>query len=110
MIVALYIFLALVVVGTLLYLLHRRDLRLHGPEESDSAPQPQPEEEECCGMHITCEKDSLLAGVSADIVYYDDEELDFAMCSSLFFPTTLQDGRAAFSFAVSGSPTKFVRN
>ena len=27
-------------------------------------------------MHITCEKDSLLAGVSADIVYYDDEELD----------------------------------
>lgn len=76
MIVALYIFLALVIVGALLYLLHRRDLRLHGTEESDSAPQPQPEEEECCGMHITCEKDSLLAGVSADIVYYDDEELD----------------------------------
>ena len=27
-------------------------------------------------MHITCEKDSLLAYVSPDIVYYDDEELD----------------------------------
>ncbi|MDE7376993.1 MAG: hypothetical protein K2N16_09090 [Muribaculaceae bacterium] len=27
-------------------------------------------------MHITCEKDSLLASVSKEIVYYDDEELD----------------------------------
>lgn len=76
MIVALYILLALVVVGTLLYLLHRRDLERHGSAEPDPAPQAQPEQEECCGMHITCEKDSLLAAVSADIVYYDDEELD----------------------------------
>lgn len=27
-------------------------------------------------MHITCEKDSLLAAVSEKIDYYDDEELD----------------------------------
>ena len=27
-------------------------------------------------MHETCEKDSLLAAVSKDIEYYDDEELD----------------------------------
>lgn len=27
-------------------------------------------------MHITCEKDSLLAGVSETIDYFDDEELD----------------------------------
>lgn len=27
-------------------------------------------------MHITCEKDSLLASVSPTIEYYDDEELD----------------------------------
>ncbi len=27
-------------------------------------------------MHITCEKDSLLASVSTEIEYYDDEELD----------------------------------
>lgn len=27
-------------------------------------------------MHITCEKDSLLASVSKEIEYYDDEELD----------------------------------
>lgn len=30
----------------------------------------------CCGMHATCEKDSLLSGVSSKPVYYDDEELD----------------------------------
>ncbi len=30
----------------------------------------------CCGMHNTCERDSLLAAVSSHIVYYDDEELD----------------------------------
>lgn len=30
----------------------------------------------CCGMHMTCERDSLLSAVSPSIVYYDDEELD----------------------------------
>ena len=30
----------------------------------------------CCGQHATCEKDSLLAAVSHDIEYYEDEELD----------------------------------
>lgn len=30
----------------------------------------------CCGMHMTCERDSLLAAVSTKITYYDDEELD----------------------------------
>ena len=29
-----------------------------------------------CGLHETCEKDSLLAAVSRDIEYYEDEELD----------------------------------
>lgn len=30
----------------------------------------------CCGNHLTCEKDSLLAAVSREIEYFDDEELD----------------------------------
>jgi hypothetical protein len=34
------------------------------------------EDMECCGQHETCEKDSLLAAVSKDIEYYNDEELD----------------------------------
>ena len=30
----------------------------------------------CCGLHETCESESLLAGVSKGIEYYEDEELD----------------------------------
>lgn len=79
MIVALYILLALVAVGALLYILHRRDTA-RSQAADDAQPQPQEPaqepQEECCGMHITCERDSLLASVSPEIVYYDDEELD----------------------------------
>ncbi len=32
--------------------------------------------QECCGQHEVCEKESLLAAVSKDIEYYNDEELD----------------------------------
>lgn len=78
MIVALYILAALVAVGALLYLLHRRDLARHPGESADTpaADTSAEGEEVCCGMHITCEKDSLLASVSPEIEYYDDEELD----------------------------------
>lgn len=41
-------------------------------DESDASGQ---ESSECCGLHLVCEKDSL-SPMSADIVYYDDEELD----------------------------------
>lgn len=76
MIVALIILAALVAVGLPLYLSHRRyQARL---EAGQATPEPVAEEagEDCCGMHITCEKDSLLASVSSKIEYYDDEELD----------------------------------
>ncbi len=33
-------------------------------------------DQECCGQHEICEKDSLLAAVSRNIEYYEDEELD----------------------------------
>lgn len=33
-------------------------------------------DQECCGQHEVCEKDSLLAAVSKQIEYYNDEELD----------------------------------
>ena len=31
---------------------------------------------ECCGQHEVCERDSLLAALSKEIEYFDDEELD----------------------------------
>ncbi len=70
--VSLIIIGALAVTGLLLYILDRRH-RVNAPEEEPAYNEP---EDACCGMHITCEKDSLLASVSSEIVYYDDEELD----------------------------------
>ena len=69
MIIALYIALAIVGVGAVLWALDRR-------HRSDVEPEPATEPEQCCGMHITCERDSLLANVSDSIDYFDDEELD----------------------------------
>ena len=44
--------------------------------ELEKAPELVEVDSECCGQHEVCEKDSLLAGLSTDIEYYDDEELD----------------------------------
>ena len=40
------------------------------------APEVRTVDGECCGQHAACEKESLLAAVSRQIEYYDDEELD----------------------------------
>lgn len=44
--------------------------------ELDAMPEVQEVDSECCGQHEICERDSLLAAVSKQIEYYDDEELD----------------------------------
>lgn len=64
---------ALIAVGGTLYLFHRRDA---GRGDADSPQETEEAAEECCGMHITCERDSLLSSLSERIEYYDDEELD----------------------------------
>lgn len=46
------------------------------PDETSPFEVTQEVPEECCGQHATCERDSLLAAVSKEIIYYDDEELD----------------------------------
>lgn len=65
-----FILLTCLLVAALLLWSHDRLTR------KDSEPEVVEPKEECCGMHITCERDSLLASVSAQIEYYDDEELD----------------------------------
>ncbi len=75
MIPSLILLAILVVFGAILYLHYK----LTGGDKTDenTTTETQPDDsEECCGMHVTCERDSLLASVSNDIVYYDDEELD----------------------------------
>lgn len=44
--------------------------------ELEAMPEVNPVDMECCGQHEVCERDSLLAAVSKQIEYYDDEELD----------------------------------
>lgn len=44
--------------------------------ELKEAPPVITVDSECCGQHQICEKESLLAAVSKQIEYYDDEELD----------------------------------
>lgn len=51
---------------------------LYRQHQRGGAPEPIREARPagCCGQHEVCEKESLLAAVSRDIVYYDDEALD----------------------------------
>lgn len=81
--VILIISLILLIAGDVLWI-HDRITRRHNggsvtSEEVQSAATAQEDEadsEDCCGMHMTCERDSLLTAVSPEVVYYDDEELD----------------------------------
>ncbi len=79
MIPALIILGVLVAVGLVLWLFHRReedDGTINAPKVTDPPAGNNLEEGACCGMHVTCERDSLLASVSTEIEYFDDEELD----------------------------------
>lgn len=56
-----------------------RNRRLQKKVESgelEAMPEVKTVDQECCGQHEVCEKESLLAAVSKKIEYYDDEELD----------------------------------
>lgn len=58
---------------------HIRNLRIRKKIEKgelESFPEVKEVDAECCGQHEVCERDSLLAAVSKQIEYYDDEELD----------------------------------
>lgn len=77
MIGALWILLATIAFGTILYIAHRYTAQ---PERDSSHPEASNVQDErpegCCGQHSVCEKESLLAGISNQIEYYEDEELD----------------------------------
>ena len=42
----------------------------------EDEPVLNPVDMECCGQHEVCEKERLLAALSKQIEYYNDEELD----------------------------------
>lgn len=75
MIVSLIILASLFGVAVPLYVWHKWENR-RKIKRGETPVDVQEPVQECCGMHATCEKDSLLAAVSPEIIYYDDEELD----------------------------------
>lgn len=59
------------------YLCERqRKKRLAQGKQVEEPTLQQVQNMECCGQHEVCEKDSLLAAVSKQAEYYNDEELD----------------------------------
>lgn len=70
--------LILAVIALMLGALRNRSIRkkIERGELEEYPDIKQIEDMECCGQHQTCEKESLLAAVSKQIEYYDDEELD----------------------------------
>ena len=59
------------------YIRNRRLQRMLERREITEIPEAKEiDDSECCGQHEICEKESLLAAVSKQIEYYDDEELD----------------------------------
>ena len=75
-----YFILSLVALGVVAailgYFRNRKLQRMLERGEISEIPEPREILEECCGQHEVCERDSLLAAVSKQIEYYDDEELD----------------------------------
>lgn len=61
------------IIGTLRYRYLQRKVERG---ELEAMPEVVTVDEECCGQHEVCEKESLLAAISKQIEYYDDEELD----------------------------------
>lgn len=71
------ILLAIIVgAGVILYIHHRLTYKPEAEETSGPEQATGEDQQQCCGMHITCEKDSLVAGLDRELLYYDDEELD----------------------------------
>lgn len=65
-----------IIAGLLGYVNNRRRQHLFERGEIDRIDEPETLDEDCCGQHEVCERDSLWAAVSKEIEYYDDEELD----------------------------------
>lgn len=77
MIILLLILIGVVVFGLAAGYFYNRNIQKKIDKgELKEEPEVVTVDSECCGQHQICEKESLLAAVSKQIEYYDDEELD----------------------------------
>lgn len=88
----------------------RQRQQLERGEISESVKRPA--DDGCCGQHIVCEKTALLGGLSADIVYFDDEELDrFAgVPANAYLPADEDEFREVFYTMRPGEVVEWVRS
>ena len=74
MIVVILILLAIICLGVVAAILQKSyNWKIEEKKEQSASIQSL---DGCCGAHEICETESLLAAVSKNIEYYDDEELD----------------------------------
>jgi hypothetical protein len=77
MLPAFYIFLAMVVIGVILFI-HDRITSKPGDTKNE-AVKPAVQDacsDDCCGTHDVCPSEMMLKHINDPIEYYDDEELD----------------------------------
>lgn len=77
MIPAFYIFLAMVVIGVILFIHDRLTHKPNDPQKDIEEPPVQDAcSDDCCGTHDVCPSEMMLRHINDPIEYYDDEELD----------------------------------
>lgn len=72
--IPLILFIALGVLIAILYEVRERQ-RKRQALAGETMPDTNVPDDGCCGEHLVCERETLLQ-TNAEIVYYDDEELD----------------------------------
>lgn len=76
MIPAFYIFVAMVVIGVILYIHDRMTRHPGDPEDEVVHPEQDACNDECCDANEVCPSEMLLRHMDDPVVYFDDEELD----------------------------------
>lgn len=72
--IPLILFIALGILITILYEVRERQ-RQKKALAGETTPETNAPDDGCCGEHLVCERETLLQ-TNAEIIYYDDEELD----------------------------------
>ena len=74
---AFYIFLAMVVIGVILYIHDRLTNKPSDSQDEIVVPTEQDAcSDDCCGAHDVCPSEMMLKHINDPVEYYDDEELD----------------------------------
>ena len=104
----LYVLVALLLLGIVAATLSGKRNR-HLPAEETVV---NPVDMECCGQHEVCEKESLLAALSKQIEYYNDEELDRfrGRASDTFSPDETEEFRDVLYTMRSDEVAGWVRS